>query len=213
MKEEIKKFLNNDLSEAEYYNLPKENLINLKQYILMIKEKEKEFQRLVKQPVKSMQEKCNWLAGVTFQGIQSEVNGEFILHSIILWGVDNINLVARYKNELEKYVGIVEWVPKIYLLSKKTRTTIKRQNSLDSIQSELSEVASVGKIVYDNLFYQSSISKYFDITYLPPYGVVIFNNHDLLAKYLFNPYQTRSKELLNSGEKQKLLTKIQIRNN
>lgn len=213
METDIKNFLNSDLVESEYYNLPKEDLINLKQYILMIKEKEKEFQRLVEQPVKSMQEKCNWLAGTNFQGIQSEVNGEFILHSIILWGVDNINLVARYKDKLGKYVGLVEWIPKIYLLNKRIRTIIKRQNDLNLIQGELGDVASIGQTIYDGLFHKYSISENFSIIYLHPDSIAILNNHILLAKYLDNQHKSKDKELLNNEEKQKLLTKIQIRNN
>ena len=50
MKQIIRDFLNSDMTESEFYNLSKDNLINLKDYLLQLKSKDEQFIYLIKNP-------------------------------------------------------------------------------------------------------------------------------------------------------------------
>ena len=57
MQEQVKNFLSSNLTETEYYSLPKENLITLKEYLLQLKEKDNEFDRAIEKHAKSIKQK------------------------------------------------------------------------------------------------------------------------------------------------------------
>ena len=83
MKEHIKNFLNTNLTETEYYSLPKENLITLKEYLLQLKNKDDNFQTAIQEQFQSIKKKCVWLNTISFGGLIHE-NGNYEITAIYL---------------------------------------------------------------------------------------------------------------------------------
>ena len=53
-------FLASDLNEVEYFGCDKTSLILLKDYLLELKQKKEEFDKLVSEPLKSIKSKNKW---------------------------------------------------------------------------------------------------------------------------------------------------------
>ena len=212
MEENICDFLSSELTEAEYFNLSKEDLVNLREFLLKLEEKDEKFLKLIKEPVDSMKGKCNWVSDVAFHALQKEPKGEYILSSIWLLPTDVHNVIARFDEKRERYVELAERIPFVYRASKNVRTLIKRQEELDLIQDELHEIDQVGKNYYDGLLCRKeSISKNFSVIYFPNVGMSIWSNGDLLANYYRRQIKEYDKPYLNEENKDKVLSKIQIK--
>ena len=75
-------FINSDLTESEYFGLTKDKLITLKDYLLSMREKDKEFKELIKEPLDSMKDKCGWISSVGYNLLQQKTTGEYISSTI-----------------------------------------------------------------------------------------------------------------------------------
>ena len=209
-------FLNSGKTEAEFFNLPKENLIDLKEYLLQMKAKDKEFMVLINEPFISMKEKCPWIGDVAFKFLQNELP-EKSSSSVWLFPINGERLIAMRDRENGYYgdITIHSSSPLHLLLSKNTRIHIKRKEELASIQKELRVIDEIGRSYYDGLLYpQKSISGYFAVSYIPNMGMSIWasNYIDLIATFLSKEIKIYNKPYFSEEEKDKVLTKIQINN-
>ena len=214
MKEQVKKFLNTTLTETEYYSLPKENLITLKEYLLQLKDKDNIFQTAIQEQFQSIKKKCVWLNAISFGGLINE-SGNYVITAIYLYSKDGIDLIANYNHLSDRYEDLTKNVPKVYLLSGKVRKHLSRQKDIDLIQEELREIENVGRNVYiDVLRPISSISNNFQIYYTPHVGLSIYSEDNLIADYLNCSKKSKEKEYLKEEDsKEKLLRRILIKPN
>lgn len=214
MKEQVKNFLNTTLTETEYYSLPKENLITLKEYLLQLKDKDNIFQTAIQEQFQSIKKKCVWLNAISFGGLINE-SGNYVITAIYLYSKDGIDLIANYNHLSDRYEDLTKNVPKVYLLSGKVRKHLSRQKDIDLIQEELREIENVGRNVYiDVLRPISSISNNFQIYYTPHVGLSIYNEDNLIADYLNCSKKSKEKEYLKEEDsKEKLLRRILVKPN
>ncbi len=211
MNQQIHSFLNSELDEVDYYSLSRENLLNLKQFLLQLREKENEFQMAIQLPFQSIKEKCDWIKEISFDGLQSEENGEFKSSSVYLYANDGIDLIVKFNPNSGKYEELTKEIPRLLFFSSKVRKFIKRQQSVDLIHDELHEIDDIGREIYKNFLVSTSISNNFKIYYSPHIGTYVYNGNELLAKYLNHPRKYDEEEFLNSRYKKRILTKIQIK--
>lgn len=214
MKEQVKNFLNTTLTETEYYSLPKENLITLKEYLLQLRDKDNIFQTAIQEQFQSIKKKCVWLNAISFGGLINE-SGNYVITAIYLYSKDGIDLIANYNHLSDRYEDLTKNVPKVYLLSGKVRKHLSRQKDIDLIQEELREIENVGRNIYiDVLRPISSISNNFQIYYTPHVGLSIYNEDDLIADYLNCSKKSKEKEYLKEEDpKEKLLRRILVKPN
>lgn len=214
MKEHVKNFLNTNLTETEYYSLPKENLITLKEYLLQLKDKDNNFQTAIQEQFQSIKKKCVWLNTISFGGLIHE-NGNYEITAIYLYSKDGIVLIANYNHSSDRYEDLTKSVPKVYLLSEKIRKHLSRQKDIDLIQEELREIENIGRNIYSDVLRPiSSISNNFQISYTPHFGLNIYNEYDLIASYLNCSKKSKEKEYLKEEDsKEKLLRRILVKPN
>lgn len=214
MKEQVKNFLNTNLTETEYYSLPKENLITLKEYLLQLKDKDNNFQTAIQEQFQSIKKKCVWLSAISFGGLIHE-SRNYEITTIYLYSKDGIDLIANYNHSSDRYEDLTKNVPKVYLLSGKVRKHLSRQKDIDLIQEELREIENIGRNIYrDVLRPISSISNNFRISYTPHFGLSIYNEYDLIANYLNCSKKSKEKEYLKEEDsKEKLLRRILVKPN
>ena len=106
-------------------------------------------------------------------------------------------------------------MPKIYLVSRKIRKHLLRQKDINIIQKELHEIEKIGRDIYkDVLFPINSISKNFQICYVPHTGLYVYDKHNLIVNYLSCKPKYAEKEFLKDKDsKEKLLKRILIKPN
>lgn len=205
MKKNIREFLKSDLNEADFYNLPKEDLINLKDYLESLKEIDRDFENQIQEPIASIKEKCDWFKDFGF----------YYTQTIKLLAKDNIDLIAVLNQYTDKYEELAQNIPKIYLISPKVRTIIQRQKDLDLIQEELHLIDEIGSSMYgkevSHIASKHSISENFYITYTPRIGMDIWYDSGLLTSYHERYTKQYQKPLLKDKKKERILERIQIR--
>ena len=70
----------------------------------------------------------------------------------------------------------------------------------------------IGRAFYDGLLYRKkSVSGDFDVLYTPNIGMSVWSDHELLADYLVRKMKAYNKPYLKEDEKDKVLTRIQIK--
>ena len=127
MQEQVKKFLNSDLTEKEYYSVEEDNAVTLKEYLVQLHDIDNEFQSAIKEQFNLIAQKCNWLKSIYFDGLMLD-NDAYNMISIYLDSKDGIDIIAKYNSSTEKYEELVKNTPKIYLLSKKFNKKEKNRN-------------------------------------------------------------------------------------
>ena len=147
MQEQVKKFLNSDLTEKEYYSVEEDNAVTLKEYLVQLHDIDNEFQSAIKEQFNLIAQKCNWLKSIYFDGLMLD-NDAYNMISIYLDSKDGIDIIAKYNSSTEKYEELVKNTPKIYLLSKKFKKKISRMEDLELIQNELREIENIGRNLY-----------------------------------------------------------------
>ena len=210
MKEQVKDFLNNNLTEAEYYSLPKENLLTLKEYILQLREKDNEFENYIEPYFDSIKKECPWVKEIGFDGVQDS-DGKYLISTIYLYATDEINLIVKFNPKSFRYEDIACKIPYIYLLSKKTRTRIKRQKELDLIQNELYQIELVARKIYNGVLSSKSISNNFKIEHSPNFATYVLNENDIICRYGYDEKKHYDRELLADKQKEQLLTKVLVK--
>lgn len=213
MEKNICDFLNSSLTESEYYNSSMEDLISLKDYLLKLKAKDKEFLDLIKEPVTSMKEKCSWIGDVAFDALQKESTGKYLLSSIWLIPADGEHLIAHLGEGMDGYKDLAVKIPRIYMMGRRIKTHIRRQDDLKYVQDELHEIDKVGRSFYDGILHpQKSISENFNILYTPNVGMSVWTNDELVANYFVRQMELSDKPYLSEENKDQVLTRIQVKN-
>ena len=180
--------------------------------MLRLREKDKEFLELVSEPVNSMKEKCNWIDDIAFNALQREETGKFVQSSVWLFPSEGHHLIVHRDKENKEYRYIAPKMPNVYLVNKSVRQLVKRIDELKNIQDELHEIDLMGRNFYDGLLYtKKSVSENFDICYTPNMRVSLWADYQLLANYSARPMKSYNKPYLNVEEKEKVLTKIEIK--
>ena len=218
MNKVIVDFLNSGLNESEFFNLSSEDLITLKEYLIEMRAKDKEFMELIKEPLDSMKDKCCWIKTIGYDVLYQDLTGEYIMSSIKLFPVEGRQLTVHKKFDSDKYTNLAERFPKFYLLNKGIRTENDRSKELPYIQDELGEIDQIGISFYKGLLgSRQSVSENFGIAYRPNVTMDVYTMDDvhydeLLARYPVRKMKEYEKPYLDEEEKNKVLTKIQVRN-
>ena len=211
MKQITRYFLNSDMNEADFYNLPKDNLITLREYLLDMLNKDNEFLNLIGEPLSSMKEKCPWINDIGYDMLQLAVTGSTIDSTIWLFPTDGHNMIVSKNKNSSIYDDLAKVIPSIYLLDKNVKKRIKRQNELLFIQDELHEIDKIGRNFYDELLYdKTSISGDFDISYVPNIGMYVYTDNEFLAACLVRNMKSYQKPYLKDKQKDKVLARIQL---
>ena len=210
----LHEFINSDLTEANFFDLPKEDLITLKEYFLSMREKDKEFKELIKEPLESMKDKCGWINTIGYRLFQQSSTHEYINSAIYLFPVlGNCNTVSK-NNASKEFRDLIEKVPKIYLLNKDIRMNYQRHKEIPFIQDELEEIDRIGQSFYDGLLIpKKTVSDKFQVSYIPNAMMSLYDPEaeEILAYYNIRNLKLYDKPILNEEQKQKVLTKIQLR--
>lgn len=209
-------FLNSSKDEAEFFGLSRGNTITLEEYYDWLRSIDGSFRYNAHTEVASMKRKLDWLDEVAFDGFQLSNNREWSHTSIRLFTKDGEELWAHFNPEIEKYEGGVQNVPKIYLISKRVRTELQRQEELEKVQRELEEIEKIGRQIYDGkLEFRKSISEKFEMTYRPSVVMDVWYDPDyehILISSFYEPNRRRFdipylSETSNYKIKKKLLLK------
>ena len=213
MKEEVKLFLNSDLDEADFFKLPKDNLLSLREYLLKLKDVDTDFQIAINKQLQLIKNKCNWVSTISFNGLIHD-KGSSEITSIHLHSNDGIDLVVS-KNNFGVYEDLVKNIPRLYLLSGKIRKQLLRQKDLKFIQGELNEIDDIGQNLYRfTLTPITSISNNFIVYSSPAFGTSVYSDFDLIATYEKNYHKKYDRDYLKSPEeKGKMLEKILVKSN
>ena len=214
MQEQVKKFLNSDLTEKEYYSVEEDNAVTLKEYLLQLHDIDNEFQSAIKEQFNLIAQKCNWLKSIYFDGLMLD-NNDYNMISIYLDSKDGIDIIAKYNSSTDKYEELVKNTPRIYLLSKKFKKKISRMEDLELIQNELREIENIGRNLYkDALKATSSISNNFNIYYSPQYGLYVYNKDDLIVNYEVTDKKAKDDVYFKDADsKEKLANRILVKSN
>ena len=212
MEKNIKAFINSGQTEADFFHLSNGDTITLGDYIQQRKEKDAEFLKLVKEPIQSMKKKCSWLDDISFNGLQQNHTKDFLMTSIWLFPTSGTPLITHVDKDSGEFLDLAERVPKIYLLRKSVRELVRRQKDLPMIQKELHDIDEAGCEFYvDALYPQTSISGHFHAHPKPNMGVYVFADDESLANFFVRPMKVYDKPFLSDSEKNKVLTKIQMK--
>lgn len=181
-------FLNSSKDEAEFFGVSKENAITLEEYHDWLRSIDGSFRYNANTEVSFMKRKLDWLDEVAFEGFQLSDTNEWSHTSIRLFAKDGEELWAKFNPDTGKYEGGLQNVPKIYLISKRIRTNLKRQEDIEQVQRELQEIEKIAREIYDGkLEFRKTISSKFEITYRPNAVMDVWYDpeyeHNLIASY------------------------------
>ena len=207
-------FINSDLTEADYFGYSKDDLITIKDYFLSMQKKDEEFKKLIKEPLDSMKDKCGWINDLGYTMLQQSETGEYISSALYLFPNEGKNLIIRKRYDSDDYTELAEKFPKFYLFNKAIRERYERQKEIPLIQDELREIDKIGQSFYDGqLHAKNSVSEIFQIYYVPNMRMEVYlpSDQEVMAYYHINKMKEYDKPLLNEEQKEKVLTKIQIR--
>ena len=191
MEKKIQEFIRSGQTEADFFHLSNGDTITLGDYIQQRKEKDAEFLKLVKEPIQSMKKKCSWLGDISFNGLQQHHTKDFLMTSIWLFPTSGTPLIAHVDKDSGQFLELAERVPKIYLLRKSVRAGCD--------------------FYVDALYPQTSISGHFHAHPKPNMGVYVFTDDESLANFFVRPMKVYDKPYLSDSEKNKVLTKIQMK--
>ena len=214
----VRDFLKGDVTENEFFGLPKENLISVKEYLEFLKERDNEFQRLIKEQADSIKENCDWVDRVGFDASQIEETGKYMLSWINLFARDDINLIVSNGNDRSIYTDLAK-IPSVYLINKKARIHSDRQQDLIPIQNELHEIEEIGREFYDGKLYaKKSISGSFVVQDLPELGVELYcGTGEYCGKLICRSFDRKGMfydvpVIKNKEKSEKVLSLVQIKN-
>lgn len=211
-------FLNSGLTESEFFNLSSEELLSLKEYLIGMRVKDKEFMELIKEPLDSMKNKCGWINTIGYDVLHQDSTGEYITSSINLFPVEGRVLTIHKKFDSDEYTNLAEGFPKFYLFNRGIKTENERSKELPYIQDELGEIDQIGISFYKGLLEsRQSVSGKFGIAYHPNVTMDVYtmdgvHYDELLARFPVRKMKEYEKPYLDEKENNKILTKIQVRN-
>ncbi len=168
-KHEVEKFITSPLDEKDYFKCEKENLVSLKNYLLELKEQKKEYDKLIAEPLKSIQEKNTWC-----KDIQPINNDSYLMK-------------AKAKNYPSVFIGEYDdnfWFQKSYYDSLNPRGFVynirlkKRQEIINNSKDELQEI----KRIIQSFGFSNEDE-----------GLITISNHFLVIPYSFEEVHIQKK--------------------
>ena len=206
----IKEFLDSDLTESEFFNLPKEDLMSLKDYLEVCQKQAVKFRGLIEKPFSSIQDKCDWIQRIGFGSLQND-DAVYLMSWLNLFAADGIDLSVSLENG--EYKDLAQ-IP----TNKESRILLDRQEDLYFIQDELHEIDEVGRDVFSGFsLTKRSISKSFTADYISGLGLDLFTcNDEYGLDFILRSYERHGnyydKEIItNQAEKEKVLNRVQIK--
>ena len=219
---DIKRFLDSNLSEMEYFQVDGKNLVTLKEYLINCREQIEKYEQLISKPLK------------TIQSIDDSIVNIIPLNKKRLHIMDNKNRfpLPIKNNSKESKFEIID-TPEIDIYSPIKRIRFKKAltKANKEYYNELKEIWKIAKdfkIEYD----ASSVSHllaYDSRYYFAPYNpnepdgyigvrIILPNIFDVFVKDKNVELKDRvdyfiNKELIKEIDKEKLLTKVYIPNN
>ncbi len=211
MKKAISNFFDSELDEADFFNLDKNSLISLREYIEFLKRQEISFQEAISDELLSIKDKCEWVENIKFWGLQFKTDDRFIVSSVKIDGLGT-HLDMYYNKARDKYLPCPRQLPKALCLTKHARINKERAQSLELIQPEISSIDSIGQELFNGLIQRDSVSGKFEINYEPFEGVYLYNGLNTLAVYGDIRDRYRENDIyLNNEEQKEVLRKVLIK--
>lgn len=211
MKESTKMFLEGETSEQKFYCITKENLITLREYLKMLKEKERKFKYYAKEEIDIVKRNLKWVKDIQFDGQQNQKTGGYIFTTLHLITTENEDYILEYNHETKKYEPMTKKIPKIYYLNPRIRRFAKRMEELYKVQPELESIEHWGRVTYDKcLFPRDSVSGNFKVFYAPQSEILVDNDHEVLIGIYERRTKYQDKPILTGEAKERALDLIQL---
>lgn len=132
-------FLASDLNEVEYFSCDKTSLMLLKDYLLELKQKKEEYDKLISEPLKSIQSKNKWVKNI-------RPNHDLDENGLVVWGNTNPTFLLGIQPEFsngnpEDYIRIGGHYVTPFL-------QIKMKNRKKLLENSQEELHKINKIVH-----------------------------------------------------------------
>lgn len=213
MEKVIKDFIKSDSTESEFFGLSKDNLIDLKEYLINLSILDEEFEKQTKSQRDSIKKKLDWVINLYFQSLkdkEDEQRKNKMMELVSKDGVDVYTVFNPSTNTFDKYYHDLY----VYRHDKeKCRLINSRQEDLLLIQTELKESCEIGEEVYKDVTkIKDSISGKFEVWATPFNGIFIVSDDTIIADFDKGRTKKKSRTYLNDKSKEKILTMVQLEN-
>jgi hypothetical protein len=211
MKESTKMFLEGDTSEKEFYKIKKDNLITARDYLCMLRQKERKFKYYAGEEIDIVKKIFKWVKDVQFDGIQEEKTGGYLYTNLNLITVENEVYGIVFNHETKQFEPIAKELPKLSYLFPKTRRFSSRMLELYRARPFLYNIENTGRVTYDKcLFQRKSISGNFIIDYKPEYSFFVNVECEPLVSIYSRDPKFQEKPYLKGYEAERVLGLIQL---
>lgn len=212
MKDSTRMFLEGTESEQKVYCVSKENLISLREYLMMLREKNRKFKYYAHEEIDMAKRSLKWIKDIEFGGVQDEKTGGFIDTSIRLITTEDNIYTLKYNQETWQYEPIANRIPKIYYIIPSVRKFAKRMKELYKIQPNLKNIEHTGRVAFNNcLFQRKSISGHYTIDYDAGYEFIVNDDeYEPIVALYERKDKNQAKPCLTGEESERVLDLIQI---
>lgn len=166
---EVENFITSPLNEIDYFKCQKEDLVSLRDYLLELKEQKKEYDKLIAEPLKSIQEKNTWCIDV------QPATGDIFFMEAQSKNYPSVFISQYDDNFVGSGIAYDSLDPRGFIYSKRM---IKRHAILKNSKDELLEIQ---KIIQSFGF--SSDKE----------GLITASNHFLIVPYSFEEVHIQKK--------------------
>ena len=155
--------------------------------------------------------------GTILDGISQIISNTFPDIYLITKAYDGHQAIMHMEKQYFPVIITDIKMPNMFKVKKSYKTYDERQKSLYLIQDELIDIEKKGRLIYDGILYpKESISESFKIIYSPNLGMDVFvslkeETNNLLASFYEREMKNYYEPILKDKEKDKVLTKIQIK--
>ncbi len=223
MKKRVRDFLDSGLNEIEYFSpdskdcllLDKAFLITLRDYLAFLKSQEDKFNDAIKDEIKSIQSKCDWVESVGFDGFQLQKDEHFITSGVKVNGL-GFKINMYYDETLDEYLSRPFILPRFLCLREQTKQKRDLVDSLDKVQPELENIEMAGQQFFNGLLTKESASSEFGIYYEPFDGLFLQHGDSTLAYFdmgesNYYGFNSHSQHYLNEDYQKQALDNVLVR--
>lgn len=215
MRKTIEVFLDGNVDEKEFFNIQRDDLVSLRDYLNAMYTMDNKFDYLISGIVGLLRRDLPWLKSVKFDGCQNHKTKEFFLTALYLNSYDGVNLIVSFNKNSEMYLDTChDRIPTLYMISKKPRIRAKRQHEIlkPNVQECLKQIDSAAKYMYDGcLSRKNSASGEFEILYSPDLGMLVLEDRETIATFYHATPKDKRKPYLKDKDKKKLLDMIKMK--
>lgn len=213
MEKVIKDFIKSDSTESEFFGLSKDNLIDLKEYLINLSILDEEFEKQSKSQRDSIKKKCDWVKTLYFNSLKMDSKGNNDYKMMELVAIDDVNIHAVFNKGTNQFEKNYHDLFVNRFNKSKCALICSRQEDLFLIQSELKEASEIGEEVYKDLTTTiDSVSGNFEVWTTPFDGIFVSYKDTILASFDKRRKNKNSKTYLNDKNKTKILKMIQVEN-